>query len=494
MPLKIIRQIGQKLFAPKDAASASQATSVPGKPPPAQPASKPRQSARARSGGRVKPAKADTWSIDMFQVPPAEGKTRFHDFNLPPEIMRAIADLNFRYCTPIQTMSLSHALEGRNLAGRAQTGTGKTAAFLIAILTRFMRQAGKQPRRPGTPLALILAPTRELVVQIAEDATALGRYSGLRCVAVYGGMDYQKQQTCLNREPVDLVVATPGRLLDFQRSKVIDLSQVNTLVIDEADRMLDMGFIPDVRRIVRCLPPREHRRTQLYSATLNQDVMRLASQWMPDPVIVETEPEKVAVDLIHQLVYIVSADEKYTILYNLALRYPDRRILVFCNRRIGVERLAGRLQKDGIKCEMLSGDVSQQKRMKVLQDFRSGKVKIVIATDVAGRGLHVENIGLVVNYELPYEPQDYIHRIGRTGRAGQSGTSVSFACEDESFVIPEIEKVLGEPLKCQHPEESLLKQPPSGKGGRHREIRPSNYKRPPSRRRPSKYPPRRHGR
>ncbi len=421
---------------------------------------------------------AAPWTLAQFDVPPQEGRRRFHDFDLPVEIMHAIADLDFKYCTPIQADSLAHALAGRNVAGRAQTGTGKTAAFLVAILARYLRSPESRPTAHGTPRALVIAPTRELVIQICHDAEDLGRYCNLRCLAVYGGMDYARQQRDLQSAPVDLLVATPGRLLDYQRQHVVDLSHVDTLVIDEADRMLDMGFIPDVRRIVRCLPDREKRRTLLYSATLTAEVMQLASQWMPDPVVIEMTPEQVAVKTVEQRVYIVASREKFTLLYNLLRRHEGQRVLIFCNRRIGAERLAEHLSGLGIRCELLSGDVDQRRRLRVIEEFRSGQVRIVVATDVAGRGLHIADIGLVVNYELPYEPEDYVHRIGRTGRAGNVGTAVSFACEDESFTIPEIEKYLGEPLKCTMPDDDLLKVLPPRRERRDRPERPHRPDRP----------------
>jgi ATP-dependent RNA helicase RhlB len=393
------------------------------------------------------------WSLDQFQVPEAEGKKRFHDFDLPSEIMHAVADKNFQYCTPIQAMSLEHALAGKNVAGKAQTGTGKTAAFLVAILTRYLRTPEGRADQGGRPRALVIAPTRELVIQICKDADSMGKYCGLRSLAVYGGMDYERQKREVLDQPVDLLVATPGRLLDFVRSRVIDLSTVDTLVIDEADRMLDMGFIPDVRTIIRRLPPKEKRCTMLYSATLSDDVMNLAAQWMAEPVRVETETEQGATKTVKQIVYVVTSDEKFTVLYNHIQQFPDSRILVFCNRKTTTEDVAESLSRRGIRCETLSGDVNQNRRLRVLEDFRAGKIRIVVATDVAGRGIHVDDIGFVINFDFPYAPEDYVHRIGRTGRAGQSGVAISFADEDESFTIPEIEKYINEELKC-----TLLKQ------------------------------------
>jgi ATP-dependent RNA helicase RhlB len=396
------------------------------------------------------------WTAGQFQVPPKEGETRFHDFGLPDVIMHAVADLGFQYCTPIQAKVLAHAHAGRNISGRAQTGTGKTAAFLIAIFSRFLNVPASPERPVGRPRALVLAPTRELVIQIAADAQALGKYCHFHCLGIYGGLDFNKQQSWLEKRPVDIVVATPGRLLDFVRRQSIDLSHIEEFVVDEADRMLDMGFIPDVKRIIRVVSPKQHRRTMLYSATLTEDVLRLAAQWMPDPVICEVEPEQVAVDTVEQIVYIVTTNDKFKVLYNILQQRPGERVLIFCNRRDSSHALAHKLRTHKVDCELLSGAVRQKKRLRILDDFKDGKAKVVVATDVAGRGLHVKDITLVVNYEFPYEAEDYVHRIGRTGRAGVTGTSISFACEDESFIIPAIEKYIGNPLNCTMPGESLL--------------------------------------
>ena len=402
------------------------------------------------------------WDPASYDVPPAEGKKRFVDFGLPGEILHAVADLGFQYCTPIQAQSLEFSLAGKNVAGKAQTGTGKTAAFLIAVLTRYLRTPEKRNLKPGCPRALILAPTRELVIQICKDAEALGKYCGdVRSLAIYGGMDHERQRRELEEAPVDLLVATPGRLKDYLRSHVVDLRQVDTLVIDEADRMLDMGFIPDVRAIVNRLPDRDHRCTMLYSATLNDTVMNLAAMWMRDPVRVEIESDKPATDTVKQIVYIARSEEKFTLLYNHLARNPEARTLIFCNRKFTTERLAENLRRRGIDCEVLSGDVNQSKRLRILEAFRAGKIRIVVATDVAGRGIHVDDIAYVVNYDFPYEPEDYVHRIGRTGRAGHTGTAISFADEDESFIIPDIEQYINEPLKCSMPEEWMFAEPPA---------------------------------
>ncbi|UCD50447.1 MAG: DEAD/DEAH box helicase [Phycisphaerales bacterium] len=416
-------------------------------------------SRKKRPRRRRKKSKA-SWSIDQFQVPERPGQTRFHDLDLPDPIMHAIADLGFEYCTPIQAKTLLHVHAGHNVSGRAQTGTGKTAAFLITIFSKFLREPLQGERPMGTPRALVLAPTRELAIQIVKDAEDLGKYCRFNCLAVYGGLEVKKQKKRLDKRPVDLIVATPGRLLDFVRRKLIDLKKIEVLVIDEADRMLDMGFIPDVKRIIRHTPPKAKRRTMLFSATLTEDVLRLAGQWMPDPVICEVEPEQVAVETVNQIVYIVTSRDKFKLLYNILHQRQDDRTLIFGNRRDHTQALVSKLKRHGIPCELLSGAVPQKKRLRILEAFRTGEVKVVVATDVAGRGLHVKDIGLVVNYEFPYEPEDYVHRIGRTGRAGVAGTAISFACEDESFTIPAIEEYIGETLKCTMPDEEMMARVP----------------------------------
>ena len=388
------------------------------------------------------------WSVDQFQVEPKEGMRRFHDFDLPGEVMHGIADLGFKYCTKIQELSLEQALAGKNIAGKAQTGSGKTAAFLVAILTRYLRTPEMRPRSGGAPRALVIAPTRELVIQIAKDADAIGKYCSLSCIAVYGGMDYDRQRSEVQGAPVDLLVATPGRLLDFVKSRVIDLSSVDTLVIDEADRMLDMGFIPDVRRIMSYLPPKDKRTTMLYSATLNDTVMRLAMNWMQEPYRAEVESEINATDTVRQVVYIIRAEDKFKVLYNHIALHPQARTIVFCNRKVTTEDVYESLKVRGVSTEMLSGDVNQNKRLKVLEDFREGAVKVMVATDVAGRGIDIKGLEYVINFDFPYEAEDYVHRIGRTGRAGSTGIAISFADEDESFAIPDIEEYIKEPLKC----------------------------------------------
>lgn len=399
------------------------------------------------------------WTPARFQVAPQAGRTRFHDLNLPDQLLHAIADLKFSYCTPIQSQILPALLAGRDAGGRAQTGTGKTAAFLIAVLARLLQQPPNPRRQPGTPRALVLAPTRELAQQIFKDARGLSKYCQLNNLVIFGGMDYKQQQAQLQRAALDLVVATPGRLLDFRSAGKLRLNQVEALVIDEADRMLDMGFIPDVKKIIYSLPPKNKRQTMLFSATLDQDILRLAERWMRDPLLVEIEPEQVTLETTEQRIYAVPSKNKFALLYNLLQREPAERVLVFRNRRDSVDLLARQLALTGIACAQLSGEVPQEKRFRILEDFRAGRIKVLVATDVAGRGIHVAAISHVINYDVPWEADDYVHRIGRTGRAGAAGIAITFACEEGAFGIPAIEKYIGRTLSCIQPEETWLELP-----------------------------------
>jgi ATP-dependent RNA helicase RhlB len=425
-------------------------------------------------------------------VPPAEGKVRFHDLGLSEPLMHAIHDAGFQYCTPIQAGILPSTLNGADATGRAQTGTGKTAAFLITSLAHLDKHPAPPSRKKGCPRVLIIAPTRELVLQIDKDARVLSKYVSCATLAVFGGMDYRKQQDHLTTAHVDIVVATPGRLLDFKRKKNIDLSKVEILVIDEADRMLDMGFIPDVRRIIESTPMKGTRQTLFFSATLTPEVKRLAAAWTRNPVEVDvTPPTDVTVSTIDQKLYITTDEEKFTLLYNLIVLRNLERVMVFANRRDETLALKEHLASHGVSCGLLTGDVSQDQRVKTLEGFRNGRFKVLVATDVAARGLHIEGVSHVVNYSLPMDPQDYLHRIGRTGRAGASGISVSFATETEAYEIPEIEKYIGRALTAVHPEPDLLtalpeplhakpeprKREPHGRGRGPRGGRPQHRRR-----------------
>jgi len=401
----------------------------------------------------------DRWDVSQFRVPQVEGKSRFHDFDLPDSLLHAIFDLGFEYCTPIQAEILPSTLSGKDASGRAQTGTGKTAAFLVTVINRILKNPLQTKRKPGTPRILVIAPTRELVLQISDEARRLSKYCGLKIVSVFGGMNYVKQKKELAAGPVDIIVATPGRLLDFKRNRDIILNKTEVLIIDEADRMLDMGFVPDVRKIINSTPGKDKRQTMLFSATLTGQITRLASQWTRNPVTIEIEPEQVAVETVEQIVYIVTSSEKFALLFNIIDKQDIERVLVFCNRRDEVTRLAEMLTRYGVNCSELSGDVPQKKRIQRLDKFKAGKIRVLVATDVAGRGIHIEGMDHVINFTLPHDPEDYVHRIGRTGRAGATGTSVSFADEEDSFYIPAIEKFMDRKLSCIEPKEEWLTMP-----------------------------------
>lgn len=410
-------------------------------------------------GASAAAALKESWDVSQFKIAPTEGKTRFHDFDLPDPLLHAIYDLGFEYCTPIQAEIFPSSLSGKDASGRAQTGTGKTAAFLITVITRMVRNPIQGKRKPGTPRILILVPTRELVLQISEEARQLSKYCALNIVSVFGGMDYQKQRKQLTVGPVDIVVATPGRLLDFHQHHDITLKKIEVLIIDEADRMLDMGFIPDVRKIIYSTPAKDNRQTLLFGATLTGEITRLASQWTRNPVTVDIEPEQIAVDTVEQIVYIVTTSEKFALLFNIIDRNNLNRVLVFCNRRDEVRRLAEMLTRHGINSCMLSGEVPQKKRIRRLEEFKTGKIRVLVATDVAGRGIHIEGMDHVINFTLPQDPEDYVHRIGRTGRAGAAGTAVSFADEKDAFQIPAIEEFTARKLSCIQPKEDWLTMP-----------------------------------
>ena len=406
--------------------------------------------------------KSNQWNLLQFVVEEQAGKTRFHDFDLPDPLMHGIQDAGFQYCTPIQAASLPHTLQGHDIVGKAQTGTGKTAAFLINIIADLLKHPIEDERFLGEARALIMAPTRELAIQIADDASNLLKYIGLNVHCLVGGMDYGKQLQKLSKSHCDILVGTPGRLLDFANNSDIYLDQVEVLVIDEADRMLDMGFIPQVRRLVRLTPRSEDRQTLLFSATFTPEIMRLSQSWTHQPVTVEIDAEQVATDTVEQKIFITTADEKFVLLQNILSADNVDSVMVFANRRDICRDLHDRLKKCGFKVGLLSGDVPQNRRLKTLESFKSGALRVVVATDVAGRGIHVDGVSHVINFTLPEEPEDYVHRIGRTGRAGKTGTSISFACEDDAFLLEPIETLLETKLPCIMPDSELL-QPVSTK-------------------------------
>ncbi len=396
----------------------------------------------------------------LKEIPVAEGKSRFADFPIHDDVRYGIQALDFEYATPIQALTLPHALAGRDIAGKAQTGTGKTAAFLIAIFTHLLSKEPRAERRNGRPRALVLAPTRELAIQIHKDAEALGVFTGLRSVVLFGGMDHEKQRRSLG-DMVDVVIGTPGRIIDYSRGSSLDLSQAEILVIDEADRMLDMGFIPDVKRIVAQLPRKGDRQTMLFSATLDESILRLASGWLSEPVTLESEPEKLVSENIEQTFFSVLREEKLALTLHFIRNETYDRMLIFGNRKDVNSRLQQDLERYGYNVPILSGDIPQEKRIKILEKFRAGTEKIVIATDVAARGIHVDDVSLVLNYDLPERAEDYVHRIGRTGRAGHLGKSISFLCEYGAYNLPAIEELLGVTFASVQPTEEMVKLPPA---------------------------------
>ncbi len=377
----------------------------------------------------------------------------FLEYALPQPLTRAIADLGYQRCTPIQSQVLPYSLADYDISGQAQTGTGKTAAFLITILAHLW----EQPRPAGdgrglpSPRALVLAPTRELALQIESDGKALARHMDEEVQSVVGGMDIGKQIDRLHDRRPNVLVATPGRLIDLLNRGKVDLGAVEILVIDEADRMLDMGFVPDVRRIVFRTPHKHRRQTLFFSATFNDDVMRLCRSWTLQPEHIAVAPEQVTVEAIEQLFWLVSRAGKRELLADFLRAQRPQRALIFSNRRDETHRLSRWLNAQGFASEVLAGDVAQKKRTQTLARFKEGKVPYVVATDVAGRGIHVEGISHVINYELPEDAEDYVHRIGRTGRAGASGVSISFVAEDDAFNLPAIEEFLGHPVHCAQP-------------------------------------------
>lgn len=370
----------------------------------------------------------------------------FETLNLHPKLKQAIDALGFKEMTPIQEKVLKFTLAGHDAIGRAQTGTGKTAAFLVSVINDLLNNPIKEQRFRGEARALILAPTRELALQIESDAKELTKFTDLHLVTLLGGVDFDKQKAQLDKNFVDIIVATPGRLIDFVEQKEVWLDQIEFLVIDEADRLLDMGFIPSVKRIVRFSPRKEQRQTLMFSATFNYDVLNLAQQWLFEPVTVEIEPEKKTNADVEQRVYMVAKTDKYKLLQEILRDEPIEKVMIFANRRDQVRKLYDHLKKDGYKVVMLSGEIAQDKRLKMLDQFKNGQHNIMIATDVAGRGIHVDGVSHVINFTLPEQSDDYVHRIGRTGRAGTSGVSISFLSEDDAFYLPEIEKAIGQKL------------------------------------------------
>jgi ATP-dependent RNA helicase RhlB len=387
----------------------------------------------------------------------------FEQFDLHPLLAQGIAETGFVRCTPIQALALPVALQGRDVAGQAQTGTGKTCAFLVAVMNRLLTRPAMPERRDNDPRALIIAPTRELAMQIDKDARAIGRHTGLRFALIYGGVDYDKQRQQL-QDGCDVIIATPGRLLDYFKQHVFSFRAVETFVIDEADRMFDLGFIKDVRYIMRKLPPREQRQGLMFSATLSYRVLELAYEHMNQPQKLTVETERVTADRVRQQVFFPSKEEKIPLLLNLLERTDPQRSIVFVNTKAAAERVTQRLSRHGYVVGALSGDVPQRKRQKLLERFQKGEVQLLVATDVAARGLHIADVSHVFNYDLPQDGEDYVHRIGRTARLGAEGDALSFACDLYAMSLPDIEQYIGQKIPVQSIDAGLLTIPkPRGK-------------------------------
>src|ERR1700733_8306274 len=366
----------------------------------------------------------------------------FASLGLEPRVMQGITAAGFVNCTSIQAQTLPNALSGRDVAGQAQTGTGKTAAFLVALYQTLLTRPAAAARSTTSVRALIVAPTRELAVQIHHDALILGAHTGLRQLVVFGGIDYEKQRQQL-AAGCDVLIGTPGRLIDYFKQHAFDLRAPQVLVLDEADRMFALGFIADIRYIMRRLPPPQRRQSMLFSATLSQRVLELAYEHMNNPETVRIEPDKMTVDLVRQIIYYPSTEEKVPLLIGLLRHTEAPRTLVFVNPRRSAERLETVLHANGFHAQALSGDVPQNKRLRFLRDFHNGDLAVLIATDAASRGLHIPDVSHVFNFDLPQDAADYVHRIGRTARAGAEGDAISFACEEYAVSLPEIEDYLG---------------------------------------------------
>ncbi len=377
--------------------------------------------------------------IQRAEKPEFLTKTRFDEFDLPAGVVDGLRDAGFIYCTPIQAQTLPVSLTGRDVAGQAQTGTGKTAAFLVTLLTRLLTLSEERPRWPS---ALIVTPTRELARQIFEEAQIIAGHTDLTMVQVVGGVDYLKQADTL-RQGVDIVIGTPGRIIDYYKQGIFKTEGIKALVIDEADRLLDLGFAKDMRYILRKLPNYEKRQSMLFSATLSYRVMELTYEYMNLPEFIAVTPETVTVEGIEQSLYHVGSDKKVSLLLGLLKREDWSRMLIFVNTKVGVEMLTHKLKGNGWPAEGITGDLPQRKRFRLMEQFKKGQIKILLATDVASRGIHVEDISHVINYDLPQDSENYVHRIGRTARAGKTGRALSLACEHYVFHLEPLEKMLG---------------------------------------------------
>jgi ATP-dependent RNA helicase RhlB len=402
----------------------------------------------------------------------------FSDLDIPAVLMQGIEEAGFLKCTPVQAETLPLALQGRDVAGQAQTGTGKTAAFLIAVYKHLLTHPADAKRKPSQPLALVLAPTRELAIQIHTDALVLGRHTGLKPVLAYGGTGYDTQRGEIEAG-VDILIGTPGRLIDYHKQHIYDLKKIIAVVLDEADRMFDLGFIKDIRYLLRRCPPPEARLGLLFSATLSHRVSELAYEYMNNPVPVDIEPERVTAERVRQVLYHVSREEKLPLLVGMLRHIDPTRSIIFVNTKRSAERIWACLEGNGFMTAVLSGDVPQKKRQRLLKEFQAGELPILIATDVAARGLHIPDVSHVFNYDLPQDAEDYVHRIGRTARVGKDGDAVSFACDEFVYSLPDIEEYIGNKIPVEPVPEGFIQalKPPvrikrEGEQGRRGKTRP----------------------
>jgi ATP-dependent RNA helicase RhlB len=376
----------------------------------------------------------------------------FSEFDLPYEVQQGIEHVGFTTCTAVQEAVIPRAVRGEDVAAQAQTGTGKTAAFLISLFARMIKIRIQDSG--DSPQALIIAPTRELADQIFHEAERLGKFTGFRFLAVYGGVDYQKQMDALQKG-VDVLIGTPGRLIDYYKQRVYSLKKTRYLIIDEADRMFDMGFIDDLRYLIKKMPPYAKRQSMLFSATLSYRVMELAYEHMNLPEKISITPEKVTVEQVEQVLYHVGKHEKIPLLLGILRKESPERALIFVNTRRAADMAVERLNRNGWKAEAITGDIMQKKRLRILADFKEGKLPVLVATDVASRGIHVEGVTHVINFDLPQDAEDYVHRIGRTGRAGATGKAISLADEEYVYSLEEIEKYIGQKIPIAWAEDGM---------------------------------------
>ncbi len=377
----------------------------------------------------------------------------FSSLGLSDSLLESVEDAGFIYCTPIQAATLPLALRGQDIAGQAQTGTGKTAAFLLAALHHLMETPIAEDA--VGPWAIVIAPTRELAVQIHRDAELLGRYTGLRFAVVFGGAGYESQRRQLEAG-VDVLIGTPGRLIDYYKQGVYPLNAIEVVVLDEADRMFDLGFITDIRYLLRKMPPPGQRINMLFSATLSNRVMELAYEHMNNPQVIRIETEHVTADKVRQVLYHVSAHDKIALLLGVLRQQKPKRTMIFVNTKRAADRVTGYLLGNGYEAGILSGDIPQHKRLRLLESFQRGELPILVATEVAARGLHIADVTHVINFDLPQDQEDYVHRIGRTARIGASGDAISFACEQYVYSLPDIESYIGQKIPVLPITEDLL--------------------------------------